>query len=114
MNTAMTGSIREFPQSATAIDRLIHEPSRFTIMAHLYPVDSADFLFLIKQTGMTRGNLSVHISKLETAGYVEVKKEFIGKKPHTVLSLTRDGRSAFDRYRQIMKQALDNLPGLPS
>ena len=89
-----------------SIDRLIHEPSRLTIMAHLYVVDSADFLFLIKQTGMTWGNLSVHISKLEAANYLEVKKEFIGKKPHTTLSLTRQGRAAFEAYRKSMRQVL--------
>jgi len=54
------------------IDRLIHEPSRLIIMAHLYVVESADYLFLIRQTGMTWGNLSVHISKLEAAGYLEI------------------------------------------
>jgi len=89
------------------IDRLIHEPSRLTIMAHLYVVESADFLFLIRQTGMTWGNLSVHISKLEAAGYLEVKKEFLGKKPHTVVSLTNKGRSAFKAYRKGMKEVLD-------
>jgi DNA-binding MarR family transcriptional regulator len=92
------------------IDRLIHEPSRLNIMAYLYVVDSADFLFLVQQTGMTWGNLSVHISKLEAAGYLEVKKEFLGRKPHTVLSLTPDGRTAFDNYRKNMRQTLDNLP----
>lgn len=93
-------------ETVTAIDRLIHEPARLTIMAHLCVVDSADFLFLIKQTGMTWGNLSVHISKLETAGYLDVKKEFIGKKPHTVLSLTKQGRIAFEAYRKSMRQVL--------
>lgn len=88
------------------IDRLIHEPSRLTIMAHLYVVESADFLFLIQQTGMTWGNLSVHISKLEAAGYLEVKKEFLGKKPHTVVSLTNKGKAAFEAYRKNMKQVL--------
>ena len=92
------------------IDRLIHEPSRLTIMAHLYFVESADFLFLIQQTGMTWGNLSVHISKLEAAGYLEVEKEFLGKKPHTVISLTNSGRVAFDEYRKHMKQVLKDLP----
>jgi len=90
------------------IDRLIHEPSRLTIMAHLYVVESADFLFLIRQTGMTWGNLSVHISKLEAAGYLDVRKEFLGKKPHTVVSLTNRGRVAFDSYRESMKQLLED------
>jgi len=88
------------------IDKLIHEPSRLTILNHLYVVESADFIFLIRQTGMTWGNLSVHVSKLEAAGYVAIKKEFLGKKPHTVLSLTPEGRTAFDHYRATMKTFL--------
>ena len=97
-------------EQVTDIDRLIHEPSRLTIITHLYTVEIADYLFLIKQTGMTWGNLSVHISKLEAAGYVEVKKEFLGKKPHTVVSLTNSGRIAFDEYRKNIKQVLNKLP----
>ncbi len=92
------------------IDRIIHEPSRYMIMAYLYVVDSADFLFLVRQTGMTWGNISAHVSKLEEIGYVAVEKEFLGKKPHTVLKLTDDGRTAFDTYRNNMKQVLDGLP----
>ena len=89
------------------IDRLIHEPSRLTVMAHLYVVENADFLFLVRQTGMTWGNLSVHISKLEAAGYLEVKKEFLGKKPHTVVSLTKKGRAAFESYRKDLEKILE-------
>ena len=98
---------------AASIDRLIHEPSRLTIMAHLYAVESADFLFLVKQTGMTWGNLSAHIGKLETAGYLQVRKEFLGKKPHTVVSLTGQGRAAFDAYRRGMRQVLNRVNGEP-
>ena len=97
-------------QPAANIDRLIHEPARFTIMANLYVIESADFLFLLRQTGLTRGNLSSHLSKLENAGYLDVVKEFIGKKPHTMLRLTDEGRTAFEVYRQNMKQVLDELP----
>lgn len=92
------------------IDRLIHEPARYTIMAYLYVVESADFLFLVKQTELTWGNLSAHVGKLEAADYVEIKKEFLGKKPHTVASLTNKGRLAFETYRSEMKQVLDKLP----
>ena len=92
------------------IDRVIHEPARFLIMAYLYVVDSADFLFLMNQTGLTRGNLSSHLSKLEAAGYMEVQKEFVNKMPRTILSLTEAGRIAFNEYRQQMKQVLDDLP----
>ena len=93
-----------------AIDKLIHEPARYMIMAYLYVVESADFLFLKNQTGLTDGNLSSHMSKLEKADYVKIKKEFIGKKPHTMLALTKSGRKAFEDYRKNMKQMLDELP----
>ncbi|MEJ2237693.1 MAG: transcriptional regulator [Gemmatimonadales bacterium] len=88
------------------IDRLIHEPARLMIMAYLYVVDSADFLFLVRQTGLTLGNLSSHMSKLEAAGYIEVEKKFKGKKPHTMLRLTGEGHDAFRKYRQSMKQVI--------
>ncbi len=94
----------------TDIDKTIHEPARLMIMANLFVVESADFTFLMGQTGLTWGNLSSHLSKLEKAGYVAVEKSFIGKKPHTMLSLTGDGRSAFRDYRQKMEQALAELP----
>ena len=98
-------------QPIADIDRMIHEPARFMIMAYLYVVESADFLFLMRQTGLTKGNLSSHMSKLETAGYVAIRKEFVDKIPRTLLSLTGEGRKAFDEYRQNMKQVLDSLNG---
>ncbi|MBC8521469.1 MAG: transcriptional regulator [Candidatus Syntrophoarchaeum sp.] len=96
-------------QSIAGIDRLIHEPARLMIMAYLYVVESADFLFLMHQTGLTHGNLSSHMSKLEAASYIEVVKEFVTKKPHTMLRLTDKGRTAFRAYRQSMMQVLDDL-----
>jgi DNA-binding MarR family transcriptional regulator len=92
------------------IDRLVHEPARLMLMAVLYVIDSADFTFLMNQTGMTWGNLSAHMSKLEEGGYIEVEKSFKGKRPNTMLRLTPQGRTAFQAYRQKMKQVLDNLP----
>ena len=88
------------------IDRMIHEPARLMIMAYLYVVESADFLFLMRQTGLTAGNLSSHTSKLEAAGYIEVVKEFVDRKPHTMLRLTDAGRGAFREYRESMMQVL--------
>ncbi len=70
------------------IDRTIHEPARLMIVAMLYVVQSADFLFLLRQTGLTKGNLSSHLGKLEVAGYVDVTKEFVGKIPRSLLRLT--------------------------
>ncbi|MDH5438339.1 MAG: transcriptional regulator [Candidatus Bathyarchaeota archaeon] len=95
--------------SISKIDKTIHEPARLMIMAHLFVVESADFLFLQRQTGLTWGNLSSHLSKLENAGYVAIEKEFIDKKPHTTLHLTDKGRTAFQEYRQSMKQVFDDL-----
>lgn len=89
------------------IDRLIHEPNRMLIMAQLYVVESADFLFLQNQLQMTPGNLSSHLSKLEDAGYVEIVKEFIDKKPHTALKLTKQGQEAFKTYKENIKKVLD-------
>ena len=92
------------------IDKMIHEPARLLIMANLYVVESVDFLFLMRQTGMTFGNLSSHMSKLEAAGYIDVEKTFIGKKPNTKLSLTKDGRQAFTVYRTSMQQLFTDVP----
>lgn len=92
------------------IDRLVHEPARFQILALLYVVESADFTFLMGQLGLTWGNLSAHITKLEEGGYIAVEKGFKGKRPQTMLSLTKQGRKAFQAYRQTMKQMLDDIP----
>jgi DNA-binding MarR family transcriptional regulator len=98
-------------QPIADIDRLIHEPARLMILAVLYVVESADFLFLMRQTGLTKGNLSSHIARLETAGYIGVKKEFVGKIPRTLLRLTARGREAFETYRQSMIGVLEGLGG---
>jgi len=97
-------------QLPTSMDKVIHEPARLNIMANLYVIESADFLFMMHQTGLTFGNLSAHMSKLEEAGYIKIKKEFLGKKPHTMLFLTDKGRVAFEEYRKNMKQFFDDLP----
>jgi DNA-binding transcriptional ArsR family regulator len=108
MPTTDAGS--EDLRTITSIDRLVHEPARLLVLALLYVVESADFTFLMSQTGLTWGNLSSHLSKLEDGGYVEIEKEFKGKKPHTMLHLTDEGRAAFREYRRSMKQVLDDLP----
>ncbi len=92
------------------LDRLVHEPARLMIMAYLYVIESGDFTFLSSQTGLTHGNLSSHMSKLESAGYIEVEKEFVDRKPHTMLKLTDRGREAFREYRRIMEGVFEDLP----
>ena len=87
----------------TELDRLIHEPARLLIVTILSTVESADFLFLQRETELTKGNLSAHLSKLESAGYVNIEKTFKGKLPLTVCKLTEAGQQAFDGYRQQMQ-----------
>ena len=97
------------PSNLKNIDRLIHEPTRLMIITQLYVVESADFLFLQHQLQMTPGNLSSHLSKLEEAGYVEIVKEFIERKPHTALKVTKKGRNAFKEYQHNLKQVFKGL-----
>jgi len=92
------------------IDRVIHASARLMVLTYLYVVESADYVFLIRLTGLTWGNLSTHLTKLEEAGYIAINKEFRGKKPHTTISLTKQGRTAFRQYKKSLQQVLDDLP----
>jgi DNA-binding MarR family transcriptional regulator len=91
------------------IDPAIHAPSRLMILAYLAAIESADFTFLLKQTRLTRGNLATHISRLEEAGYVEVKKEFVDRIPRTLYKLTDSGKQAIQQYRDNMRSVIDQL-----
>ena len=82
------------------LDRVIHEPSRLLLVALLSSLESADFLFLLKESRLTKGNLTVHLSKLEEAGYIQIEKTIRGKLPHTEYRLTDQGRAAFETYRR--------------
>ena len=107
MPPAETGNT--YLQPIADIDRLVHEPARLMILAVLSVVESADFVYLMRQTGLTKGNLSSHMSKLEDAGYIDIQKEFVGKIPRTLLRLSDQGREAFQAYRQRMIQVLGPL-----
>lgn len=87
----------------TELDRLIHEPARLLIVTILSTVASADFLFLQRETGLTKGNLSAHLSKLEEAGYIKIEKTFKGKLPLTVCRLTSAGQKAVTQYRRQLQ-----------
>ncbi len=97
-------------QPLADINQVIHAPARLMVLTYLYVVESADYVFLLNLTGLTWGNLATHLSKLEEAGYVEIHKEFQGKKPHTTIRLTRQGRQAFKEYKQSLQQVLNDLP----
>jgi DNA-binding transcriptional ArsR family regulator len=91
------------------VDRVIHEPARLRIMALLSGADQVDFLFLMRETGLTKGNLSSHLAKLEESAYVEIEKTFRGKIPLTLARLTPKGRAALKAYSKQMNGLLRQL-----
>jgi DNA-binding transcriptional ArsR family regulator len=86
------------PEEELLLDRLIHEPGRLAILTVLSSVRAADFVFLQRTTGLTKGNLSSHLTKLEEAGLVEIHKRFVGKKPNTNIALTAVGKQRIARH----------------
>lgn len=96
----MTDKLR----SLTDLDRVIHEPARLLILTILSGVVRADFLFLQRETGLTKGNLSAHLSRLEESGYVKIEKTFKGKLPLTACKLTIAGQKALAKYRQQLQE----------
>jgi len=108
MSDAMTNDDELHP--LTEIDQVIHASARLMVLVHLYVVESVDYVFLKNQTGLSWGNLATHLNKLEEAGYVAIEKGFKGKKPHTMIHLTKQGRAAFKDYKQNIQQVLDDLP----
>lgn len=96
--------------SLSGVNRVLHEPVRLQITALLYTISNAEFIFVLNQLGLTWGNLSAHLSKLEDAGYVQVIKGYKGKRPQTILSLTAEGRAAFREYTQAMRELFQSLP----
>jgi DNA-binding transcriptional ArsR family regulator len=104
VNGAMSGNGLK---DLSSLDRVIHEPARLMIMTILFAVEEADFVYLQKECGLTQGNLSSHLTKLEEAGYLTITKAFKGKYPLTVSSLTRKGREAFEQYSVKMRFVTD-------
>ena len=102
----------EIPEAFAAladVDKVVHEPARLQVLAYLMVLDKADFVFLLNQTGLTRGNLSSHLRRLEEAGYIEVEKTFVERLPMTVYELTPAGRKAVETYRDAMAPLLESL-----
>ena len=95
-----------------ALNRLIHEPSRLAILTALSACDKADFLFLLNITGLTKGNLSSHLSKLQAAGLVEIEKTFEGKTPVTYAMLTLEGKDALKEYWKHFEKAREGIKSL--
>jgi DNA-binding MarR family transcriptional regulator len=92
------------------IDQIIHAPARLMVLTYLYVVEQVDYVFLMRMTGLTWGNLFTHLTKLENAGYITIEKTFKGRKPYTIIHLSDHGRKAFREYKKNLKQVLDDLP----
>lgn len=93
--------------SLTNFDRVLHSPARLTIVAILSAVEEADFVYLLNESGLTKGNLSTHLTKLEQTGYIEIEKTYRGKIPLTLCRLTKTGHTAFKNYRRQLKRFVD-------
>jgi DNA-binding MarR family transcriptional regulator len=93
-----------------AIDGFLHEPSRLRLLAFLSVLERADFVYLLNKCGLTRGNLSVQMSKLSDAGLVSIEKSFRDNKPRTMYRLTDQGRQALRKYKKDMAVLMEALP----
>jgi DNA-binding MarR family transcriptional regulator len=98
------------PEEDLVLDRLIHEPGRLAILTVLSSVTDADFVFLQRATGLTKGNLSSHLTKLEEAGLVAIEKRFVRKKPNTNVALTPEGKQRIAHHWDQLER-LKNLAG---
>ena len=94
----------ELFEEMSSLDRLVHEPARLAILTALSVCRRADFMYLLRLTGLTRGNLSTHIQKLEAAGLVRVEKRFVGRRPNTLVSLSGKGKRTIDRHWQRLEE----------
>ncbi|MGE5497315.1 MAG: winged helix-turn-helix domain-containing protein [Syntrophothermus sp.] len=86
------------------IDEIIHSRIRLSIMAALATVDEMDFTSLLNEVNTSKGNLSVHLTKLEESGYIKIEKKFAGKKPLTLCRITRLGSNAFNEYLEMVAE----------
>ena len=105
-------SVTPFEQLAN-LDRRVHDPARLSILTALSAGERADFLFLLRITGLTKGNLSSHLSKLEEAGLVEIEKRFVDKKTQTLVRLSRAGRQTIESYWQEMEELRESAARWP-
>ena len=104
------------PEEDLVLDRLIHEPGRLAILTVLSSVRDADFVFLQRATGLTKGNLSSHLTTLEDAGLVTIEKRFVRKQPNPSVALTREGkRRVAHHWDQLERlKTLSQAAGAPS
>ena len=91
----------------SSLDRVIHEPARLMIMTILYAVEEADFVYLQRECGLTQGNLSSHLTRLEETSYLTISQTFKGNYPLPLCRLTKTGRQAFEAYAAALRCVTD-------
>lgn len=96
-------------QRVDEIDRTVHSPTRLKILIVLSAVENADFTFLARTTGLTRGNLSANLRKLEEVGYISIEKGYVDRIPRTLVELTNVGQNALQTYNENMQAVLNVL-----
>lgn len=89
------------------LDPLLHSQLRLAVMSLLLGTEEADFVYIRAKAGATAGNLSVQLDKLSEAGYIDVEKSFVGKKPRTTCRITERGREAMAAYVEALRGYLD-------
>ena len=92
------------------LDEVIHAPVRFSIVAALASVDQAEFAVVRDAVEVSDSVLSKQVSTLEAAGYVKVRKGYVGKRPRTWLSLTKAGRAAYERHLAALREIAADPP----
>lgn len=88
----------------------MHEPARLRVLALLAVVGEADFMYVLRQTGLSRGNLSVQMSKLEAAQLVNAERELVGNRPCTRYRLSANGLRTLQAYKRSMNSLLGGIP----
>ena len=108
----LTGEfVLESPSAVESIDEVIHQKARLGIMSTLMALGEADFKMLKETLNLSDGNLSTHLRLLEEHGYVEVRKEFRGRKPHTTAVASPKGRAAFNAYLEALERIIRSARG---
>ncbi|HEY2295729.1 MAG TPA: transcriptional regulator [Thermoanaerobaculia bacterium] len=100
-------------EQIASLDRRIHDPARLAILTALSACERADFQFLLRITGLTKGNLSSHLSKLEEAGLIEIEKRFVEKKTQTLVRLSDAGRQSIESYWRDLEQIRESAARWP-
>jgi len=92
------------PEQISKLDPVVHAPIRLAILSVLVTIKGAGFSYLKEATGTSDGNLSTHLSKLESSGYISIEKKFVGKKPQTICSITEKGRNALTTHLEQLEK----------